>query len=356
MTEAELLRCRLRNQALVKSQFTSTEELVKHFGAVQAQDFFGALWSIGFRLKTPTQEPEVEKAITDKSIVRTWPMRGTLHFAPAADVRWMLHYLTPRVIARSQSLFKKDELDTKVFTKAKKVLEKRLSGNKQFTRDEMYETLESNKISTMGTRGLHILGVAAQDGLICFGPRKGKQHTFTLLDEWIPLTPMPSREEAMAILASRFLKSHGPVQAQDFAWWTGLAKGEAQKIFQSLGKDAETVSVNGKEFWMHGSASDTTPIKAQRLYMLSTYDEYGVALQDRSEIIIPDKFKMNDGRFTSTLMRNGKLIGAWRRTLTKQEVHLEIKPFSKLSSSDTALLQKEIAAYGKFLGLHPNFK
>src|SRR6202007_3360668 len=89
-------------------------EIVAALGAMQAQEYAGALWAIGLRATGATQA-SVEKALADGTIVRTWPMRGTLHFVAAEDVRWMLELLTPRIVASSAGRYRQLELNTTIF-------------------------------------------------------------------------------------------------------------------------------------------------------------------------------------------------------------------------------------------------
>ena len=89
MTLQSLLDTRLINQQIAANHFQTPGEVVKWLGAIQAQDYLGALWAVGCRLKGMKQA-NIEKAITDKTIIRTWPMRGTLHFVPPEDAKWML--------------------------------------------------------------------------------------------------------------------------------------------------------------------------------------------------------------------------------------------------------------------------
>src|SRR6188768_4049600 len=96
----EIAALRLQNQHLLSPAFRTAGDVVRWFGAVQAQDYFGSLWAIGRRMKKAV-EADIEQAITDRTIVRTWPMRGTIHFVPPEDVRWMLSLLTPRVMVRA---------------------------------------------------------------------------------------------------------------------------------------------------------------------------------------------------------------------------------------------------------------
>src|ERR1700738_3133096 len=100
MTALHVPHQRLLNQGIATTPFATPAEVVAWLGALQAQDYPGAKWSVGLRLPEATDET-IERALADGSIVRTWPMRGTLHFVAAPDVRWMLELLTPRIIASS---------------------------------------------------------------------------------------------------------------------------------------------------------------------------------------------------------------------------------------------------------------
>src|SRR4051794_38506270 len=165
MTIKTLLQFRLHNQQIARHAFDDCDEVVKWFGAMQAQDYLNSLWAIGLRLKNAT-ESDIEKAVADKTVVRTWPMRRTLHFVSALDVRWLLKLLTPRIIARSATLYRQLELDEKLFSKCKKLFVKALEGGRLVARNELYDILEKAKISTDAQRGLHILCHLAQEGLI----------------------------------------------------------------------------------------------------------------------------------------------------------------------------------------------
>ena len=149
MTPFEISQHRLRQQQIVASHCRTPVEVVATLGAMQAQDYTGALWAIGLRLPDFT-EPAVEKAIAERTIVRTWPMRGTLHFVAAADIRWMLELLTPRIIAGSASRARDLELDARVFTRCEKLFVRELAGGRQLARETLLELLDANKIPKIG--------------------------------------------------------------------------------------------------------------------------------------------------------------------------------------------------------------
>jgi hypothetical protein len=94
MTASGIARLRLAAQHAGTASPDTPADVVRRLGAVQAQDYRGGLWAVGLRT-TGATEASVEQALAGKSIVRSWPMRGTLHFTAAEDLRWMLAHLAP---------------------------------------------------------------------------------------------------------------------------------------------------------------------------------------------------------------------------------------------------------------------
>jgi hypothetical protein len=347
MTKDDIAQLRLHNQGLTTTRFNRPEEVVKWLGAVQAQDYLGSLWAIGLRMKHAT-EKSVEKALMDKRIVRSWPMRGTLHFAAAEDLRWMLKLLTPRVIARCSTLYRQSELDKATFVKGGKVLAKVLQGGNQLERKELYEVLERAGISTAGQRGLHILGYLAQNGLLCFANRAGKQQTFALLDEWLPATPLLTKEESLIKLGLQYFTSHGPATLLDYTWWSGLAPAEAKISLEMIKSKLVSIVVDGKTYWM--SEANSSRIKSPDIYLLPAYDEFTVAYKDRSAVLDPrHAAKAKNGIFGPVIVSEGKLIGTWKRTIGKNHVKLDTAFFSSKSKIKLKDDHHAVSKYNQFM-------
>jgi hypothetical protein len=349
MTDEELLRHRLHVQQLSAPHFEKARDVVQWLGAVQAQDYLGSLWAIGQRTRH-ADEAAIEKAVADREIVRTWPMRGTLHFVDPKIVRWMLKLLTPRVTSRAASIYRQAELDTKVFLKSAKVLEKALAGSPPLARDEVYAILERAKIRTTDTRGLHILGYLAMQGLICFGPRRGKQPTFTLLDEWLPSPKQPDAEKALAKLALTYFRARGPATLDDFQWWSGLTKTEALASLSAIKTRLIQETIQGKTYWM-ADAPASPKLNASATYLLPPYDEYTVAYKDRSAML--DRafaVRARNGIFSPVVVINGKIAGLWKRTFVKNEVVLEADLFKPLTRSQSDAIHGVARRYGTFVG------
>lgn len=349
MSTLDIARRRLYNQRLTQPTFETPAEVVAWLGAVQAQDYPGALWALGLRMRNATKST-VEQAIADKTIVRTWPMRGTIHFVPLADARWMLALLTPRVIARSARIYQQFDLDERTFARSKELWASALYGGKQLTRREMYQVLEQANISTGGNRGLHILGRLAQEGLICFGARKGKQATFALLDEWAPAARTLEREEALAELARRYFISHGPATVRDFAWWSGLTIAEAKAALDMVRGAFIEETVDGQSYWL-SSATLAASAESPTVYFLPPFDEYTVAYKDRSAVLDPAYIHQTAYGIGPTIVAAGQIVGVWKRTFEKETVLITPSLFVSLGETESRALAEAAHRYGEFLGL-----
>jgi hypothetical protein len=348
-----IARARLANHGIANPAFAQPSDVVTWLGAVQAQDYGGALWAIGLRM-TGATERSIEQAITERAIVRTWPMRGTLHFVAAQDVRWMLALLTPRVIAQSAGRSRQLELDEATFARSKEVFAKALQGGKQLTRDEMLHELEQAGISTAGQRGYHLLGRSAQDGLICFGTRRGKQQTFTLLDEWVPLIGSLPRDEALAELTRRYFTGHGPAMVQDLMHWAGLTATEAKTGLAAAGKTLIQETIADRAYWMPCEAPEINHATPS-VHLLPGFDEYLLGYRDRSAVLDPAYAHRicpgGNGMFSPTLVIDGVVAGTWKRIFKGGAVVIETTPFRPLTPAEHNALGAAADRYGEFLGL-----
>ncbi len=322
-------------------------------GAIQAQDYLGSLWGIGLRSKR-SNESDVERAVEDGSIVRTWPMRGTLHFVPAGDVRWMLALLTPRILKRNAARLSREYgIDRSVLDRAKTILVRTLQGGRKLTREATYGVLASGGISASRQRGLHILWWLAQEGVVCFGPRVGKQQTFVLLDEWVPKADSIGRDEGVALLARRYFVSHGPASVRDFAWWSGLTLKEATQGIDAIRGQLSHRDSDGETlFW--GEATDGKAGAVDGLHLLPAFDEYTVAYKNRESIIHPGYRRrgvVGFGINSPAIVVDGKVTGTWGRRISRTGVTVEPRKGTPLSKSDQQLFVGEAQRYSAFLDL-----
>jgi hypothetical protein len=347
----DLAARRLAAQRISTPTFTRPSEVVTWLGAVQAQDYLGALWAVGLRL-ADAREADIERALADREIVRMWPMRGTLHFVAATDARWMTELLAPRAAASAEGRLHGLGIDAKVLARAARVLGRALEGGCRLTRPEAYAELARAKIATEAGRGMHILWRLAHDMLICFGPRAGKQQTLVLFDEWLPSAPRRPREQALAELAARYFTGHGPATVADFAWWSGLALRDARLAIELAGTHLEPEDLDGARYWS-ATAAPAAPA-SRRAYLLPPFDELLVGYTDRSAYVDPAhsrRVNAGGGILNATIVAGDRVVGTWKRRLGRRAVAVEIAPFLRIERLHARAVDAELARYARFLGL-----
>jgi Winged helix DNA-binding domain len=345
--------CRLFNQRIAGEKFEKPEEVVRWMGALQAQDYQQSLWAIGLRMQSATVA-DIEQAVIDRKIVRTWPMRGTLHFVPGDAAKWMLSLSASRMLAQVRRRQEQLELDETIMERCKELFVFALNGNRRLSRPNLMQLLEDNGISTKNQRGYHILWYCSQTGLICLGPVQDKQQTFVLLDEWVPHSHEFSREESLAELALRYFGSRGPATIHDFAWWAGLTVADARLGLEGAKSELVKDQVNGKEYWMAGDARVQSAYDPSRIYLLPGFDEHLLGYKDRSAVLAAEHASKivpgNNGMFLPTMVVAGQVVGTWKRSLKKSALEIILHPFIDLDASEESIMQVA-KGYSNFLGL-----
>lgn len=333
------------------SRGTSIVDVVARLGAMQAQDYAGMTWSVGLRVAGATIT-DVERAIDAREIVRSWPIRGTLHVVAGRDLRWMLELVGPRTLERTERRAAALALDPPAIDDARAVLKAALADGPR-SRPAVMAALEAAKISTKGQRGYHILFRLALEGTLCFATHEGRQPTFALVDTWLPKTKPRSRGAALTELAKRYFTSHGPVTIADFVGWTGLTTADARAGLEGAASALEEVSVDGTRAWQSREAPDGE--RPREAHLLPGFDEYVLGYKDRSAILDDAHFDAivpgGNGVFRATILVDGRVAGTWSATATKKKVTIHLEPFTKLKKADVALVERAAADYGRFLGL-----
>jgi hypothetical protein len=352
----DIPRLRLHAQRIARPVATTPEAIVTHLGAVQAQDHPGALWSIALRIAGATRA-DVEAAIADGTIVRTWPMRGTLHFVPAVDARWMLELMAPRIMKGAEGRHRQLELDDATFRRSRSLIAKALTRDPVLTRSALFAVLETGKIPTVGQRGIHIVQRLCMERMLCYGPHSEKQPTFVLFDGWIPTSRQLDREEALRTIAERFFVSHGPATMRDFVGWTGLTVADAKRGVHLAQSSIERVVVDDTEFWMSNSLSIAGDDES-RAHLLPGFDEFMLGYKDRSAALSPRYASRivpgANGMFLATLVLDGQVCGTWRRTARSKSVEIEASPFARLKAADKKAFAEPLARYASYLGVPVN--
>ncbi len=352
MTLQDIAHLRLLNQSIVNSHLTDPTEVVKSLGAMQAQDYGQALWAIGLRTKG-AHVGDVLRAIESGKILRTWPMRGTIHFVPAEDAKWMVSLVGERSLRSANARHAGLNLDNAEFRKAERLFRDALTGGKRLARPALMQLLEENGMPTREQRGYHILWALSLMGILCIGPMDGKQQTYALLDEWAPNARELAREEGLGELAKRYFTSHGPATIADFATWSSQPQRDARIGLELAKNELVSETVNGAEYWMGRDVPAIDRKAVADTYLLAGFEEYLLGYKDRTAVIATERATASsiNGIFFPIVVADGQVKGIWKRVINRKDITVSFQPFELLSPEIIHEARQKAEAYGKFMGL-----
>ena len=344
-----IARQRLANQRIDGPGHRTAEDVVGWFGAVQAQEYEPAKWGLGLRMRDGVRNADVQRAFDEGRILRTHVLRPTWHFVTPADIRWMLELTAPRVRLRMATYWRQMEMDAKAFSRGTAVIERALGDRRCLTRAELGEELRRARRPLAGFRLAHLAMFAELEGVICSGPRRGKQSTYALLSNRAPRAPKMDRDEALGELVKRYFQSHGPATVRDFVWWSGLTTPDATRGIQIA--KAVRQEVRGRIYWTVGSARLAT--REQPAHLLPIYDEYLVAYRDRDVVPHAPSLTAAYGRpvnFQHAVIVDGRVAGTWRITRTARAIAMRATTLRRLKPRERRAVADAATRFERFQG------
>lgn len=343
---------RLINQSIATPYLTDPVEVVRSLGAVQAQDYGQALWAIGLRSKGSIIT-DVVKAIESGKILRTWPIRGTIHFVPAEDASWMVALTAERTLRSAKARHAGLGITDEVLVEAEELFRRELQGGKRLPRPVLMQLLEGNDISTKEQRGYHILWTLSLRGVLCIGPMEGKQQTYALLKEWAPQQRHLEHDEALGELARRYFISHGPATLSDFATWAGQPQREAAIGLEIAKPSLASLRIDDKDYWLGRDMRRVPPQALQDTYLLAGFEEYLLGYKDRSDVMQPEGARLfyTNGIFFPIVVKDGRTIGSWRRTMNRTRVSVRLMEFEPFTPQIMDEIHDKVQRYSEFVGL-----
>ncbi len=354
VTAREILRLRSWTQRIDPTRAAIPAETVRHLLAVQAQDFAQALWAVGVR-SPGSGRADVLAALDAGEIVRTLPMRGTLHFVAPEDLGWMLSLTSARSLQGATTRFRNLGLDQETLDKAELAARSALTGGRSLSRDEFMTVLAENGIAPDGQRGYHIIFYLTQLRLICWGPTRATQQALVLVDEWIGRQRALARDEALREFALRYFEGHGPATVRDFAWWSKLTLADARAGVAAAGDALTELTLGETSYLIATSEMDAaaTSRAGNGVHALPGFDEYLLGYQDRalplaaehSQRIVPG----NNGIFLPTIVARGRVVGTWRRIPRSKQAGLEPDYFGEASATERSGFARAATVYAKFV-------
>jgi len=334
---------RLLNQQLARPGLASVDELVAWFGVVQAQEYTAARWALALRMRGNVTADALERAFNDGRIVRTHVLRPTWHFVAAADVGWLLQLSREHVHRRMAYAYRYYGLDPATRVRAAGLFERALGDGTHLTRRELGAYLERRGMKAKGI-SLALMTIYAElEGIMCSGAQRGREATYALLSTRVTSRRAVSRDESMAELTRRYLRSHAPATIRDFAWWSGLSTKDVKRGLEIIGATDDVV--DGHRYW-RGSKVPSRRQSRSVVHLVPIYDEYLVAYRDHGAVP-----RVGGARYAlgPALIVNGQVAGAWKPVVANDTVVVNVKTDRRLTTPERAALEHAVERYGRHL-------
>jgi hypothetical protein len=352
---SELARRRAAAQLLHRPVVRrSPAELAALSGGIQDQDQRAG--RLQFRARDRhLRVADVDNArLEERSVLRCWAMRTTMHLIPSEDAGWMLPLFEPRNGGLARRRLAQLGLDEGGQARALRLIEKSLGDDGPLGRPELLRRLRNAGLAPRDEVRYHLPLLATAEGIACFGPDEGKRTRLILVGDWLGKLVSRGREESLGELARRYLRAFGPATDHDMARWSGLGLGEVRTGFEWIAKKIEPVEVLGEQAWQLVKGRPRLP-RAGWVRLLGDWDTYMLGYRDRGFVATGgqwEKVKRGGGGFLRpTIVADGIAIGGWRIKRAAAAAKIEIEPFAKLTAAQKEAIAGEVADIGRFEGL-----
>jgi hypothetical protein len=321
---------------------------------VQAQSFDAARHQLRVR-SVGLKAIDVNRAFEEeRSIVRTWLMRGTLHLCAADDLRWMLDVLGPAINRLGATRRMNLGVDDATCERGVAVIRTALAHG-PMARRALRDRLVSAGVlwEPVGQSLIHLLFHAATLGVICCGPRMGRDDSFVLLDDWVEPSDGPRGEAALAELALRYLAANGPASVRDFASWSGLPSALTKAGMKAI--NAEIVELPGAipGLWMLRATAVEEPAKRPVVRLLGHFDTYLLGYRTREHLGDANAeewiIQGGGGWIRPTVCVDGWIVGGWRLDARGRDFEITVRRFEPHSGRIETGIGREVAEISNFL-------
>ena len=350
MDRSRLLRQRLATQRLSAAPLPRAADAVRLLTCVQSQERDHAFFSLGLRTKSATYAA-VRAEYDSGAFLRTHILRPTWHFVLPEDLRWILAATSERVIRSMAGRHAQVGLDDpRHVGRSLDTLADLLRDRMFLTRREIGAAFdERGGLPAQGEQLGHLLLLAELQGLVCSGPLRRTWHTYALVDEVVPPSPAPGREEGLARLAHRFFAGHGPASIKDFTRWASLTVTDATAAVDALGDALEQVEVEGVPQWFDPTVPRRTTA-GRAAYLLPVYDEAALTYPTTS---FPAAQGHPNGEhidpFWAPVIVDGTNAGLWKRSVAKGTVAVETFLAPSLDHEQRCLVRAAAQRLADFL-------
>jgi hypothetical protein len=327
-------------------------DIARTIAGAQAQDERAG--RLAFRARNARlKAADIDRARNEeRSLVRTWAMRKTMHLLASDDVGWLVPLFEPITLSESRRRLAQLGIEPKDQDRALHEIERALESGGPTSRTALVERLERRNIAINDQTRVHIFRLAVASGVACQGPDLDGRSSLVLEGDWLGPRPPFDREAALAELAHRYVGAFGPATEADFYGWSGLARRDVRSGLASAAGELKEVRLGRERAWVRRGRSRRAGGGLMRL--LPAWDTYLMGHRDRGFIAEPANWRRimpGGGVLRATIVVGGRGVGTWGMRRERGTLRIEVKPFAALDPSTAEAVEAEVADIGRFEGI-----
>jgi len=305
---------RLLNQQLISPQFIDPTDVVRHMGAIQAQEYRMMRWSVAMRTRRPSSEA-FKRAFDRGQIIRLHLLRGTWQLVAAEDYWPLLLLCAPRATGVIQGWMRSNRIsigDDEVAC-IRDILVQTAHDKGSAVKEDFVQALVARGIVMDERRLSYHLRLAELSGTLCSGDLLPMKATYSLTSEKVgPQEPL-DRDRALLTLTRKYFQSRQPATLEDYVWWSGLNIGDCRRGIAMMGDTIHKVNWKGREYYVTAGCR-SRGFRKGRYHLIPPYDEYLISYKSRDIVLSPDyrhKAHNNSGIFQPVIAHDGVICGNW---------------------------------------------
>lgn len=349
-----------RQHLIAPSPAGSLLEAVTAVHGIQSQVDAHAVFAVGQRVAGSGPDGIRRALWQDRTLVKTWAMRGTLHWLPRDEEPLYVSALSELRSARMYGWMARDGHPRERVDRFAEATVAALEGGPLTRREiadvvmpEVGDWVAPYLLSSWGSG----MGALCSMGLVVFGPPRGGSTTFVRRDRWLGNPPSFDPAASRCELLRRYLRAFGPATMQDFAYWLGATNRDLADVCGSVAPELATVTVEGKPRWV--LAEDVEPLReAERVKMpvrlLPAFDPLMLAHRDKSDHLDMRFHKRVYGAAAwvyPVVLVDGVARAIWHYKRTSSRLLVTVKPFGRLNQRVWKAVEREARRLGAVVGL-----
>ena len=352
---ASLPRLRAATQLLHRpASAKDPAAIAQEIAGAQAQDVYAGPLNFRSRSRTLTAA-DIKRARTeDRSLLRTWVMRMTIHLIPTEDAGWWLPLFEPLIERWSATRLAQLGLPRQEQEKGLAAIARALADEGPLTRTEARERVAAAGIELNQQTGMHLMLSAVVSGVACLGPDRGKTTCLVRREDWLGKVPRFDRDRALAELARRYLGAFGPATDRDFAYWAGLPLRDVRDGIEAISRELEDVRVGAETMLTLRGALPRLPAQGQ-VRMLGNFDTYLLGWKDRAFAVSNEHAahvkEGGGGWIRPVVVRDGVVVGGWRSSRKGGNLEISLNLDREMRSELSDAIEAEVADIARFEGI-----